>query len=142
MGQPLFTYTHICCMCLFVLQNRSRPSQLCTYTTDHKSKFKTLINGLPLLYTYTLISSMSIDFLLILAFVLLQMGCPRTFTRTTRMNPGVHQVLLEKVRPFIERKKTNFREPISAEERLSITIRYLTRGKYLLNYKENNLKKS
>ena len=63
-----------------------------------------------------------------------QLGCVEDFRRTTRMGPGVHHELLELLRPHITRQRTNFREPISAEERLSLTLRYLANGKkYLLS---------
>ena len=38
------------------------------------------------------------------------------------------QKLIEKVRPFITKQTTKFRTPIPAEERLAITLRYLTTG--------------
>ena len=44
------------------------------------------------------------------------------------MPPFVYKELLELVRPLITYRDTNYREAISAEERLSLTIRYLTRG--------------
>ena len=59
---------------------------------------------------------------------ILQLGCPDAFTKTTRMPPGIYKELLELVRPLITRSDTNRRKAISCEERLSMTIRYLTRG--------------
>lgn len=45
-----------------------------------------------------------------------------------RMPPDVYAWLLEKLRPHITFKTTNFRNPISAEERLAVTLRYLALG--------------
>lgn len=45
-----------------------------------------------------------------------------------RMTPTQFQSLLEKVTPLIEKKVTNFRAPISAAERLQVTLRYLATG--------------
>ena len=50
------------------------------------------------------------------------------------MPPDVFNLLLEIVRPYITKKHTNMRSPISAEERLSITLRYLALGKILYIY--------
>lgn len=46
-----------------------------------------------------------------------------------RMTPPQFQVLLEKITPWIIKKATNFREPISPAERLLVTLRYLATGK-------------
>ena len=51
------------------------------------------------------------------------------FQATLRMPPDVFNQLLEIVRPYITKKHTNMRSPISAEERLTITLRYLALGK-------------
>ena len=40
------------------------------------------------------------------------------YRRFMRMNPETFHELLEKVRPFIEKKTTNMRKPISAEEKI------------------------
>ena len=42
------------------------------------------------------------------------------------MSPGRFDSLFPLVGPLIVKQKTNLREPISAEERLSVTLRYLT----------------
>ena len=47
------------------------------------------------------------------------------------MPPEIYKELLDLIRPLITRRDTNFRRAISAEERLSLTIRYLTTGDYL-----------
>ena len=76
-------------------------------------------------------SSPSVSFPSIYLYSLIlyfQLGCESEFSRTSRMSPAIHRELLEMVRPLITRQRTNFREPISAEERLSLTIRYLTTG--------------
>ena len=44
------------------------------------------------------------------------------------MPPDVYEYLLESVRPFITKTDTNYRKAISAEERLSMTMRYLALG--------------
>lgn len=58
------------------------------------------------------------------------MGDVDEFRATLRMPPDVYEELLELVRPMITYKNTNYRLAISAEERLSITIRYLALGVY------------
>ncbi|XP_072142416.1 uncharacterized protein [Dermacentor andersoni] len=45
-----------------------------------------------------------------------------------RMPPSVFDTLLSLVRPLIERQATPFRDPISAHDRLSMTIRFLANG--------------
>lgn len=50
-----------------------------------------------------------------------------------RMTPTQFQLLLEKVSPLIEKKVTRFRVPISAAERLSVTLRYLATGNCCLD---------
>lgn len=47
---------------------------------------------------------------------------PETFLNYLRMTPECFDVLVEKVRPFIQRK-LNGREPISVEEQLAVTLR-------------------
>ena len=44
------------------------------------------------------------------------------------MNVATFEYILEKVRPIITKKTTNFRKPVSAEEQLAITLRYLATG--------------
>ena len=48
---------------------------------------------------------------------------PDAFFTYMRMNPTTFDELLEELRPHIERQSTNMREPISAEERLAVTLR-------------------
>ena len=57
-----------------------------------------------------------------------QLGCHTAFRKTTRMPPTVYKELLDRVRPLIQYTDTNCRKCITPEERLSLTIRYLTRG--------------
>lgn len=57
---------------------------------------------------------------------------------TLRMPPHVYGNLLELVRPEIEKRHTNCRPPISAETRLTLTLRYLALG---INFKKNKVKK-
>ena len=48
---------------------------------------------------------------------------------TTVNSPySIFQELVEKVRPFITKITTNMRSPISAEEKLAITLRCLATG--------------
>ena len=61
-----------------------------------------------------------------------QLGCVSDFTKTTRVSPHIYKELLELVRPMITYQNTNFRDAITAEERLSLTIRYLTRGENII----------
>ena len=51
-----------------------------------------------------------------------------TFRSTTRMPPNLYKELLDLVTPLISYADTNWRESIKPAERLSLTIRYLTRG--------------
>ena len=44
------------------------------------------------------------------------------------MSPERFDALLEMVEPLVRRKRTNFREPISPAERLSLTLRFLATG--------------
>ncbi|KAK3724687.1 hypothetical protein RRG08_041168 [Elysia crispata] len=44
------------------------------------------------------------------------------------MTPSTFQLLLQKVGPYLEKRSTNFRKPLSPEERLIITLRYLASG--------------
>ena len=52
----------------------------------------------------------------------------KLFIRYLRMTPERYQQLLNKVRPSIEKKDTNFRKAIPAGKRLVITLRFLSRG--------------
>lgn len=51
------------------------------------------------------------------------------FRMSLRMTKEAYNELLELVRPFITEETTNWREPIPAEERLALTMRYLAFGK-------------
>eukprot|EP00112_Aurelia_sp_Birch-Aquarium-sp1_P012758 Seg2686.12 transcript_id=Seg2686.12/GoldUCD/mRNA.D3Y31 product="putative nuclease HARBI1" protein_id=Seg2686.12/GoldUCD/D3Y31 len=44
------------------------------------------------------------------------------------MNTSTFEELLYKVRPFIEGQSTNMRQPITAEEKLAVTLRFLATG--------------
>ena len=48
-----------------------------------------------------------------------------SFYRYLRMSPERFDVLLGLVEPLISKQRTNFRKPISAAERLSLTVRFL-----------------
>ena len=50
------------------------------------------------------------------------------FFRYHRMTPSRFEHLLSLVEDKITKEKTNFRDPICAEERLSITLRFLATG--------------
>ena len=55
---------------------------------------------------------------------------------TTINSPySIFKELLEKVRPFIYKKTTNMRSPISAKEKLAITLRYLATEESLSSLK-------
>ena len=51
-----------------------------------------------------------------------------SFFRYLRMSPERYFQLLEMVEPLIRRRDTNFRKAISADERLTLTLRYLASG--------------
>ena len=50
------------------------------------------------------------------------------YRRYLRMNVETYEYILNAVRPLITKKKTKFREPISPEERLVVTLRFLATG--------------
>ena len=50
---------------------------------------------------------------------------PNEFRNYFRMDKTTFKMLLEKVRPLIERQDTKLREAISAAERLAVTLRFL-----------------
>eukprot|EP00794_Sanderia_malayensis_P002344 gene2343-2699_t len=50
------------------------------------------------------------------------------YRRIMRMNTDAFEELLEKVCPFIEGQSTNMRQPISAEEKIAVTLRFLVTG--------------
>lgn len=51
-----------------------------------------------------------------------------SFYRYFHMSPSRFDDLLRRVKPLIVRKTTQLREPVSADERLSVTLRYLVTG--------------
>jgi len=50
------------------------------------------------------------------------------FFQYTRMHKRTFDIILNAVRPCLQRKTTNFRRPISPEERLVITLRFMATG--------------
>lgn len=50
------------------------------------------------------------------------------FRNFLRMSPVDFEFLLEMVGPHISKKETNFRTPVSATNRLAITLRFLASG--------------
>ena len=52
----------------------------------------------------------------------------KCFLKYTRMTPDRFQHLLGLVRNKIVKQETKFRKPISAEERLTLTVRFLSSG--------------
>ncbi|XP_070073975.1 uncharacterized protein [Drosophila takahashii] len=54
---------------------------------------------------------------------------------TLRMTPHQFGQLLEKVKPFIQKKNTCWRNCIGPAERLQVTLRYLATGSTYFNYK-------
>ena len=48
---------------------------------------------------------------------------PEKFFQYTRMHRKTFSIILEAITPFIERKGTDFKKPITPEERLVITLR-------------------
>ncbi|XP_059894187.1 uncharacterized protein LOC132447425 [Gadus macrocephalus] len=53
---------------------------------------------------------------------------PADFQDFARMFPAQYQMLEESIRPIIQRKNTNYRDSISAGERLTVTLRFLATG--------------
>ena len=53
---------------------------------------------------------------------------PEDYKNFLRMDPESFDILLNLVRPMIEKQDTNMREAIPASQRLSITLRYLASG--------------
>ena len=47
------------------------------------------------------------------------------FITAFRMTPELFDILLDKISTKIQKKKTHLRNPISAGERLAVTLRYL-----------------
>lgn len=58
----------------------------------------------------------------------LRVTAPDDFKNFLRMDSKTYDELLDKVRPFIEKKDTNMRIAISVNERLSATLRFLASG--------------
>jgi hypothetical protein len=58
----------------------------------------------------------------------MEMGDHEEFRNKFRMSVDVFHVLLEKVRPLIEKKDTIMRPSVTAKVRLMITLRYLVTG--------------
>ena len=50
------------------------------------------------------------------------------YRRFMRMNSETFHELLGKIRPYIEGKTTVMRKPVSAEEKLAVTLRFLATG--------------
>ena len=53
---------------------------------------------------------------------------PEDYKNFLRMDPESFDILLNLVRPMIEKQDTNMREAIPTSQRLSITLRYLASG--------------
>ena len=53
---------------------------------------------------------------------------PGQFKEYCRMLPPTFDYVVEAIKPVVERATTNFRKPISVEERLMVTLRYLATG--------------
>ena len=53
---------------------------------------------------------------------------PDEYLKYLRMTTTTFNILLEKVRPYIEKKNTAMRNSISAAERLTVTLRFLATG--------------
>ena len=52
----------------------------------------------------------------------------KRYVNFMRMSPPLFRVLLEKCRPYLEKQKTNFREPLPPGLRLAVTLRFLATG--------------
>ena len=50
------------------------------------------------------------------------------YRRFMRMNTETFHELLEAVRPYVTKRETFMRKPISAEEKLAATLRFLATG--------------
>ena len=53
---------------------------------------------------------------------------PKSFSNFLRMDKSAFDDLANMIKPIITRKQTKFRSPISVEERLAITLRFLATG--------------
>ena len=58
----------------------------------------------------------------------MRLGDRESYFRYMRMSPDRFEHLLSLIEPLVKKETTNFREPISASERLSITLRFLATG--------------
>ena len=58
----------------------------------------------------------------------MRLGDRESYFRYMRMSPDRFEHLLSLIEPLVKKETTNFREPISAGERLSITLRFLATG--------------
>ena len=58
----------------------------------------------------------------------LEVGDMSAFTNFTRLSPVLFHHLEDLVRPLIQKTNTNYRDCISAGERLMITLRFLATG--------------
>lgn len=59
----------------------------------------------------------------------LRVGDHNDYRRYLRIDSATFDYLLDCIRPKIERKDTNWRCSVSAEDRLAVTLRYLATGK-------------
>ncbi|ESO93725.1 hypothetical protein LOTGIDRAFT_100028, partial [Lottia gigantea] len=59
------------------------------------------------------------------------------FKNFLRMDANSFDELLDMITPLIEKQKTNMRDPISPNERLSVTLRYLATGNSFQDLKFN-----
>lgn len=66
---------------------------------------------------------------------------PETLRNFIRLNRDQYHELLRRVTPLIEKQDTNMRKSVSAGERLTLTLRYLATGMYILYY-ENIVKEA
>lgn len=53
---------------------------------------------------------------------------PERYRRTLRLTPSIFSELLEMVEPLITKKNTKFRQSVTPEKRLAITLKYLASG--------------
>ena len=77
-------------------------------------------------YFRVLMKMFNIIFKMFLCFF--QDGEVQEMRVTLRMDPDVYQGLLDKLRPAITKKSTNFRDPLTAEILLSLKLQFLALG--------------
>ena len=58
----------------------------------------------------------------------LAMQEPSDFRNWMRLDEASFYDILDRVKPYIQRKNTNMRESISPEQRLAVTLRYMATG--------------